>query len=248
MNITAFIIDDERKAVSILKNKLEKIAPEISITGEFQDSENALQALENTPPDLVFLDISMPKMNGFEFLNQMSKPSFELIFVTAYQEYALEAIRHCAIGYLMKPINDQDLQNAVENAKKNLTQKTALAKNMQLVENLNVEKSRHKKVAIPSFKGLDFIEIQNIIRCEGLQGYTVLYLKTGEQLISSYSIGFFYKMFENLNFFLAHKSHLINIEYIQKYDRSGTLELENNHLVPLARNRREIFLKRIVDL
>lgn len=248
MNITAFIIDDERKAISILKNKLERAAPEISITGEFQDSGKALEALEINIPDLVFLDISMPRMNGFEFLKQISSPAFELIFVTAYGDYAIEAIRHCAIGYLIKPLKEDDLRKAIENAKKNIEQKTALAKNLQLVENLSIEMSRHKKIAIPSFKGLDFIEIQNIIRCEGSHGYTVLYLKTGEQLVSSYSIGFFYKMLENLNFFLAHKSHLINIEYIHKYDRNGTLELENNHIVPLARNRREVFLKRIAEL
>lgn len=248
MNITAFIIDDERKAISILKNKLERVAPEILVTGEFQNSEKALEALEKNIPDLIFLDILMPQINGFEFLKQITKPAFELIFVTAYGDYAIEAIRHCAIGYLIKPVKEDELCIAIENAQKNIEQKTALAKNLQLVENLSIEIIRHKKIAVPSFKGLDFIEIQNIIRCEGSQGYTILYLKSGEQLVSSYSIGFYYKMLENLNFFLTHKSHLINIDYIHKYDRNGTLELEDHHTVPLARNRREIFLKRIVNL
>ncbi|MBB4807385.1 two-component system LytT family response regulator [Chryseobacterium defluvii] len=248
MSIKAFIIDDERKAISILKSKLERIAPDILITGEFQHPKDALKSIEALTPDLIFLDITMPEMNGFDFLKQIENPVFEIIFVTAYGDYAIEAIKHCAIGYIVKPIINDDLKLALENAKKNIEQKTALLKNRQLIENLNFNQGKNRKIAIPSSKGLDFIEIQNIIRLEGLQGYTILHLKNNEQLVSSYSIGYFYRMLENLNFFLIHKSHLINLDFLNRYDRSGIVELHGNHSVPVARNKREAFLDLIGKL
>ena len=245
MKTTAFIIDDERKAIEILKNKIERIAPEIDIIGEYQFPKEALESLKTNPPDLIFLDVTMPEMNGLDLLKNVPKPEFEIIFVTAYGDYAIEAIQHCAIGYVLKPIVNDNLKIAIDNAKKNIGQKTALSKNQQLVENIQTQQSGKKKIAIPSAKGLDFVEIQDIIHCEGTQGYTVLHLKTQNQLVSSYSIGYFGKMLENLNFFQIHKSHLINLDYLTKYDRSGYVELISDTNLPVARNRREAFLERI---
>lgn len=245
MKVNAFIIDDERKAISILKNKICRIDSDIQITGEFQYPMEALSAIEKNKPDLIFLDITMPEMNGFELLEKLSNLDFEVIFVTAYGDYAIEAIRRCAIGYVMKPIVNDDLKIALENAKRNIDQKTALQKNRHLVENMKVPESGKKKIAIPSAKGLDFVEIENIIRCEGTNGYTVLHIKNQIQFVSSYSIGYFCKILESLNFYLIHKSHLINLNCLQKYDRSGYVELAEQHNVPVARNRREAFLERI---
>lgn len=245
MSIKAFLVDDERKAIEILKSKIQRIAPEIEITGEFQYPIEAIAAIKANAPQLIFLDITMPEMSGLELLKNIPKPEFEIIFVTAYGDYAIEAIQHCAIGYVLKPIVNDDLKIAIDNAKRNIEQKTALSKNQQLVENLKIPQNGKKKIAIPSAKGLDFVKIQDIIRCEGTQGYTVLHLKNEEQLVSSYSIGYFYKMLEHLDFFLIHKSHLINMNFLTKYDRSGYVELNNNCNIPVARNRREEFLERI---
>ncbi len=248
MSVRAFIIDDERKAISILKNKIIRITPQIEIAGEFQHPKEALEELKKNTPDLIFLDVTMPEMTGLELLKKVEKPSFEIIFVTAYGDFAIEAIKHCAIGYVMKPIINEDLKIAIENALRNIKQKTALQKNQQLVENMNVHQSNKQKIAIPSTKGLDFIRIQDIIRCEGTQGYTILHIKNHEQLVSSYSIGHFYKMLQNMNFFLTHKSHLINLNYLLHYDRSGYVKLSDNHNIPVARNRRDAFLEKITQL
>lgn len=245
MKINAFIIDDERKAISVLRNKLSRIAPEIEISAEFQYPKDALMALEKNAPDLIFLDVTMPEMSGLDLLKSVENPNFEVIFVTAYGDFAIEAIRHCAIGYVMKPIVNDDLKTAIENAKRNIEQKTALQKNQQLIENIQSPVVGNKKIAIPSSKGLDFVPIQDIIHCEGTQGYTVLHIKNKVQLVSSYSIGHFYKMLENSNFFLCHKSHLINLECLLKYDRSGYVQLTDHHDIPVARSRREAFLNRI---
>jgi two-component system LytT family response regulator len=244
-SISAYIIDDERKAISVLKNKIKQIAPDILVSGEFQHPSEALLALKEKQPDLIFLDVTMPEMSGLEMLKKIENPDFEVIFVTAYGDYAIEAIRHCAIGYVMKPIINEDLKTALDNAKRNINQKTALQKNQQLIANMKMPQSGKKKIAIPSAKGLDFIEIQEIIRCEGVNGYTVLHIKNQGQLVSSYSIGHFYKMLNHLNFFLIHKSHLINLDCLVRYDRSGYVELSNNQSIPVARNRKEAFLDRI---
>ena len=128
MTITAIIIDDERKSIVNLKNKIERFFPQINIIAETQSPLEGIKLIENLNPQLVFLDIAMPKINGLELLDKTNNLSFEIIFVTAYDHYAIDAIKHCAIGYLVKPVDNDDLILAISNAIKNIKDKTALQK------------------------------------------------------------------------------------------------------------------------
>ena len=192
MNIRAILVDDEEKALKSLQIKVQKFFPEITIVAAIQNPIEAVKVIEQEKPDLVFLDIEMPQLNGFDVLQKFKKPDFEIIFVTAYSDYAIEAIQHCAIGYVVKPIDNDDLKAAVANAKKNRRLKTALKKNQTLIENLQ-NQSADSKVIIPSQKGLDFVKISNIIRCEGEGGYTKIVIHNAKDILSSYSIGKFVK-------------------------------------------------------
>lgn len=183
--ITAIIIDDERKALLILKDKLERICPQVEIIAETQKPEEAIELLKKLQPQLVFLDIAMPKMSGFDLLKKIENPSFEIIFVTAFDSYAIEAIKHCAIGYLVKPVENSDLAEVVKKATENIEQKNALLKNKTLIENLGVLSFQNKKLIIPSQDGLEFIKINEIVHCEGEQGYTKIHLADGKQILSS---------------------------------------------------------------
>lgn len=240
--ITAILIDDERKALAILRNKLERLCPNIEIIAETQDPNEGLELIQTLKPQLVFLDIAMPNMSGFDILSQIDQPCFEVIFVTAFDEYALEAINHCAIGYLVKPVDNKDLISTTNKAIQNIKDKTALEKNRLLIENLGVHTFQSKKIVIPSQEGLEFIKIKDIVHCEGNNGYTNIHFENRKPILSSNSIGHFNKLLDNQNFYLVHKSHLINLDFIDKYLNEGYVVLINNSKIPVSRNRRQDFL------
>ncbi len=240
--IKAIIIDDEPKAIAILKNKIERYCPEIELVAETQDPKRAKDLIKLHEADLIFLDVAMPEMSGFDLLKTFENPNFEIIFATAFDNYAIEAIKHCAIGYLVKPIDNEDLVEAVKNAKENISEKTALEKNKILIENLGVKTFQDKKIIIPTLEGLEFINISEIVHCEGVDGYTKLYFKNRKPMLSSNSIGHFNKMLVNQEFYLVHKSHLINLNYIDKYLNEGYVIL-GEHNIPVSRNRRSDFLE-----
>lgn len=242
MKITAILIDDERKALSILSHKLKTTCPNIYIIGEAQSAMEGLDLIQQLTPDLVFLDIAMPEMSGFDLLKKIKHPAFEIIFVTAFDAYAMEAIKHCAIGYLVKPVDVEDLVEVVDRAMQNIEQKTALAKNELLLENLLTSASQHKRIAIPSLEGLEFISINSIIYCEGINGYTNINLENQKNILSTKSIGHFNKLLEHQDFYLVHKSYLINLFHLSKYLNEGSVILTNNFRIPVSRNRRSDFL------
>lgn len=241
MKITALLIDDERKAIAILKNKIERLCPNVSIVGETQNPHEGLALIATLKPQLVFLDVAMPEMSGFDLLKEIETPTFEIIFVTAFDNFAIDAIKCCAIGYLVKPVDNQDLIDTVNKATNNIKDKNSLEKNRVLIENLGVKTFQDKKVIIPTQEGLEFIEINEILRCEGTDGYTTIFFKNRKSMLSSSSIGHFSKMFENHDFYLVHKSHLINLIYIDKYLNEGYVVISGEN-IPVSRNRRSDFL------
>lgn len=242
MILTAILVDDEPKALAILKNKIERFCSNIVIIGETQSPKEAIILIEEKLPDLVFLDIAMPEMSGFDVLAAIKKPSFEVIFVTAFDEYAIDAINNCAIGYLLKPVDNQTLIATVINASQNIEEKTALQKNKVLIENLGVQTFQQKKIIIPSQDGLEFVKIEEIIFCEGSEGYTKIHFQNSSTILSSYSIGHFVTLLQNQGFYLIHKSFLINIDCIEKYLNEGYVVLVNNNKLPVSRSKRSDFL------
>lgn len=242
MKIKTIIIDDERKSIETLKFSIKKCCPEIEIIGEFQDPNEAIKQIENLNPQLVFLDLAMPEMSGFDLLSKIDKPIFEVIFATAFNEHAIEAISHCAIGYLMKPIDNEELVESVNRAKESINQKNALAKNLQLIENFESNPLKEKKIIIPTQEGLEFVSLLDLIFCEGVDGYTKLHFSSKRQeMLSSKSIGYFQKILQNQHFFLTHKSYLINMNCIEKYLNEGYILLEKGHKVPVSRSKRNEF-------
>lgn len=242
MSIKAILIDDERKALAILKNKLERFCPNVIVIAETQSPKEAITIIQELKPDLIFLDVAMPEMSGFDVLSQIENPSFEIIFATAFDNYAIEAIKHCAIGYLVKPVDNNDLVETVNKAIQNIEDKNALEKNKQLIENLGIQTFQNKKIVIPSNEGLEFVQIADIIHFQGDNGYTNIHFTNRKPILSSHSIGYFCKLLENQSFYLIHKSHLINLSHIEKYLNEGFVILTGNHKLPISRNRRQDFL------
>lgn len=242
--IKAVIIDDERKATEVLDYKIKDLNLGIEMVAKISDPEEAVEFLSDNDIDLVFLDIEMPVKSGFDVLKDSSNLDFEIIFVTGYQNYAIQAIQFSAIGYLMKPVDDDDLQIAIKQAKEKISEKKSRERNQQLLENL-ISSGTNKKIGIPTMYGLEFLKLDEIIRCEGLQKCTKVVNSEGQNIISSYNIGEFLKLLQPFGFFAVHKSHLINLSKIKKYMKEGTITMDDNSVVPIARRRKQEFLDQL---
>ena len=242
MKIRALLIDDERKALAILKNKLERFCFNVEIIGETQFPKVALQLIQEKKPHLIFLDVAMPEMSGFDMLQEVENPDFEIIFVTAFDNYAVEAIKHCAIGYLVKPIGNEDLIDAVKKAEQNIYEKSALEKNKLLIKNLGVRTFQKKKIVIPCQEGLEFVKISDIICCEGSNGYTNIHFINRKTILSSHSVGYFNILLKEQGFYQIHKSYVVNLSHIEKYLNEGYVVLAKQLQFPVSRNRRQDFL------
>lgn len=244
MKVKAILIDDERKALITLKKKIECYHSDVEIIKTTQEPIEAIQLLNAYKPDIVFLDIAMPQLSGFDVVTRVKNLDFELIFTTAYDKYAIEAINLCAIGYLLKPIDNVSLKNAIDRAKRHIRTKNAQAKNKLLIENLLMLNPLSKKMMVPVQEGFELINIKDIIRCEGVNGYTNIHIQGRSTILSSNSIGYFEKnLTRNSNMCMVHKSHLVNIDFIEKYLKEGSLILINKDKVPVSKNRKSLLLE-----
>ncbi|TYB77309.1 response regulator transcription factor [Bizionia gelidisalsuginis] len=239
--ISAILIDDEITNLKGLKQKLGKLFPEIQVVHTFQKPEDAIKGLQETQPDLVFLDIEMPRISGFDVLAKLEKIEFQVIFVTAYSEYAVEAFKQNAVDYILKPIDDEDLIVAVEKAVKIVQEKKDFNTNSKLVNLLTNTLSNNKKIIVPTAKGLSFIPQEEVLHLEGYEGYTKIHLTNLTTIISSYNLGRFEKLLSNI-FFKCHKSHIVNLEKVRHFENEGYLLLQNDQRVPISRTNKKAFL------
>ncbi len=242
-SISAILIDDEFSALKGLQQKLHKNFPEIEILNTFQQPEKAIEALQQKQPDLVFLDIQMPRMTGFELLTKLKNIDFQIIFVTAYNEYALEALKVSAVDYVLKPVDGDDLIIAVNKALKLIEEKQTNAHQANLVKLLSKTVLNNDKIVIPTTTGLSFITQEEILHLEGYDGYTKFHLSTGETIISSYNLGKFEKKLNPNLFFKCHKSHIIQITRVRNLENEGYILLENKQRVPISKTNKKLFLE-----
>ena len=244
---TAILIDDEKKALDSLAIKVKRFFPEINILATCNNPKEAINLINTNEPDLVFLDIEMPVISGFDVLSKVNIADFETIFVTAYNNYAIEAIKHSAIGYIVKPIDNDELKLAVNNALKNIAKKTAYTKNQNLLDHLGVN-TKKTSLAIPTTKGLSFLKSKDIIRFEGVDGYTKIICCDTKEILSSYNIGKFAKILDNSSFFLPHKSHFINLHFVESILKEGTILLKDGAIIPLSKNKRQELIQKMQQL
>jgi two-component system, LytTR family, response regulator len=242
--ITAIIIDDESKGRLALREKLQSYCPEVEIIAEAGDGKEGLDMINKNQPQLVFLDIQMPNMNGFEMLNEIPEKKFHVIFTTAYDQYAIKAIKYAAFDYLLKPVDIEELKAAVlkiAREKNNQTQKQA----QLLQQNIQHPKRLLHKLAISTLDGLHFYDINDIVHLEANSNYTAIYLGNGTKITASKTLKEFEEFLPEDIFFRTHHSHLINLNYIKRYIKGdgGQIELQNGNYVEVSRRRKDEFLK-----
>jgi len=242
----AIIIDDELKIQKVLEIKLIEYCKDIDIVAMAHDVESAYEVILEYDPQIIFLDINMPGASGFKLLEKFEDIKFEVIFVTGYNEYALDALKVSAVDYVLKPIKTEDLVTAVNKAKQKIENNIIVDKYKVLRHNVNNLGSQDTQIAITSAEAYDIVKISDITRCEGWNKYTRIYLDDGEMLVSSSNIGNFREQLEPYEFYACHKSHIINKKKIKRYLKEGIVILADGSQVPVARRRKEYFQNNIL--
>ena len=246
----AIIIEDEEQGLNNLKNMLAEHCSDVSIIGEADTVKSGKKLLKSFEKDLdvAFLDISLPDGLVFQMLNDLDKINFEIIFVTAYEEYAIRACQYSSIGYILKPIDPDDLKEAVN--------RIAISKGRhnQITERLDVFNQHYfnkpnpfKKISISALDGIYFINIQDIIRCEAEDNYTHIHLSNGDKITASKTIKAYEDMLSSVNFYRVHKSHLINLNYMKKFVKGdgGYLVMDDTKKIEVSRRRRPAFMEQM---
>jgi two-component system LytT family response regulator len=244
--ITATIVDDEPLCCESLATLLERYCPAVKVLDICYSAFAALQSIREHPPQILFLDIEMPQMNGFELLEKLPEINFELIFTTSYDQYAIKAIQFSALDYLLKPIEREELQKAVQKVVQHLHH--PLPQQIEiLLQKLNHPAIALNKVAIPTMEGLQMIFIESVIGCKADSNYTILFLKDKQKITASRTLKEIEEMLEDYSFARVHHSSLVNLNEVEKYVKGegGYLIMSDGSTVDVSRNRKEMLLKKL---
>jgi two-component system LytT family response regulator len=237
----AVIIDDESKARNALKNLIEKHCSNIAVIAEADCVKAGVDIIKEYEPDIAFLDVQMPDGTGFDLLEQIGDIDFKIIFASAYDKFAIQAFRFSAIDYLLKPVEPEMLIEACSR----LTGDSKISEINKKLEVLLNNRNSFEKIALPTLDGINFVKIKDIIRCESDNNYTNIFLNDGKKYIVSKTLKEFDEMLTPFNFFRIHKSHLINLNYLQRYNKGegGYVIMEDGSELEVSRRRKEDFIR-----
>ena len=240
--MTALIVDDEKHCRDVLSLLLNRYCPTVQIIANCASGAEGQTAIERLRPDLVFLDVEMPGMNGFDMLESCRYNGFRVIFITAFNEYAVKAIRHNALDYILKPVDKDELIQAVAKAQQALISQ-APTQVEQLLGYLQNQRAGGR-IALPTLEGLQIIHSEDIYYCESDGGYTRFMLKNGQIILISKTLKEVEDVLETKGFCRVHHSYLINLRYVQRYIRGdgGEVVMANNKALPVSRNKKQEFL------
>ncbi len=245
MMINCIIIDDEAKNIKLLQNMLQMYCPSVNVLATDTEAKNGLLLIDEMQPQLVFLDVEMPHLNGFDMLKKLEPVNFETIFVTAYSHYAVEAFEHHATGYITKPINVEKLVAAVNTAIKRIEEKN-INKNLFSFLEKNTQTAAPDKIPLSTSNGLVFVKLAEILYCESSGNYTNFYLYNDKKIMVSRQLGEYEKLLPEACFTRIHDKYIINLSFIKEYIKGsgGDVVLENGKELPVASRRKEEFLAR----
>jgi len=242
----AIIVDDEHYCCETIATLLED-NDEVEIVTECYNGIDALEAIRKYNPGLVFLDVEMPKMNGFEMLQQLPSVNFEIIFTTSYDRYALKAIRFSAIDYLLKPVDEEELKNAVQKVI-NRSKKPTAEQLEILMQKLHQPATPVSRIALPTMEGFQMIKIDSIISCEADSNYTTLHLKNNKKMVVCRNLKDIEEMLEDHSFTRVHRCYVVNLNEVEKFVKGegGYLIMSDGSSIDVSRNKKELLLKRIL--
>jgi len=240
--IRAIIVDDEEGARESLADILNKYVPEVNVVAKAYSIASAYTKIEKHQPDMVFLDIEMHFGTGFDLLEKLDAIHFDIVFVTAYDQYAIKAIKFSALDYLLKPVDIDDVKAVV---KKHLEKTQSISRENHEVLKGNLDKSNpNKRLAISDNSGMTFVNLEEIVYCESDGNYTVIHIKDKPKLVASKTLGEYEKLLAEDGFFRMHRSYLVNLEHVDRIDRSGNGKavLSTSESLDISRRKKAAFL------
>ncbi len=242
--IQAVLIDDEENSLEALSILLQRYCPDVQVAGTAQTVESAIQLIDTIKPELVFLDIALPDGQGFQVLEDVEYTGFEVIFTTAYDQYALKAFDFSALDYLLKPISTEKLQQAVDRYSKIRKEANFGDRVSVLREGLS---NRNERIILSSMDGFDVYKIADIIRCEANGSYTTFFIKNGQRIVTSKTLNNFERLLTDLSFVRVHSKHLINLEFVKKYvsGRGGYIVFEDGSQIDVSERKKKEFIMRM---
>jgi len=237
----AILVDDERANVEVLQVLLDKYCPEIKVVATSSQVNEAIGLLNLHRPDILFLDIQMGKSTGFDLLNQLYEKSFEVIFVTAYDHYGIQAVKFAALDYLLKPVNPEELINAVAKAAGRIKNKIQNEQLNFLLQQIKAPESLVQKIALPQYNEIRYVAISEIVRCEADNTYTFFFLATGDKILISRALKEYSDLLKPHGFLRTHQSHLINPSFVKSWlkEDGGVLLMNNGDKIPVSRPNRD---------
>ncbi len=249
MSLKAIIVDDERHSRETLKTLLGEFCEDVAIVGSIGSVEEAIVAISTTNPDVVFLDVELQSGTGFDILTQIKPINFEIIFITAFEQYAIKAVKYSSLDYLLKPIDLDELKEAVEKVKKKKKQEIYNKQLEVLIYNLRKQPKLHK-ICLSTSDGLEFIALENIIYCKANGSYTSFFLKNKGSVLVSKHLKEYENLLADLHFMRVHNSFLINLKEVEKYMKSegGYILMSNRDTVSISKSKKEAFLNAMSHL
>ncbi len=243
--LKVIIIDDEAPSRKALQTALTEYCPSVKIMAIAETPQKGIESILTHKPDLVFLDVQMPGMSGFDLLSHFAEIDFEIVFITAHDHYAIKAIKFSALDYLLKPIQLDELMGAVKKAEEKKNNRHTNWQYKSLYENIRSNTNASGSVAIPTGDGLLFIKTQDIIRCEAEGNYVFIYQAGKEKILITKTLGDMETMLDPAAFFRVHNSHLVNLAHIKKYVKGdgGYVIMSDNSIVDVARRKKGEFMQ-----
>ena len=242
--IRTLLIDDELNSCRVLLNLLEQYCPEIKCLGMTHSVKGGIELIEKTKPDLIFLDIAMPDGDGFKVLEEVKFKGFETIFVTAYEEFALKAFDFSAFHYLLKPVAPEELVRVIQQYQ-DQNYKGGTSKQLEILDaSLN---QKFNRIALPTMESIEFVKVDEVVRCEADGGYTIFYLLNGSKHVVSKSLGHYESLLSEALFYRIHHKHLVNLRHVKRYVRGsgGVVEMRDGKELDVSVRKKEGFLEMI---
>jgi two-component system LytT family response regulator len=251
--LRVILIDDEPQSIIANKAIIERISVEVEIVGAYTNPFEGLEALRTVEIDLLLLDIEMPGLTGLELLNKLGKIDFEVIFVTAYQEYAIDAFTLSAMDYILKPVSPLKLTKSLESATNRLREKREINNRLKILKSLLEGKdekkiSQEERITFASQKEIHFIQVKDIIRIEGAKNYTDFHCVNERKIVVSRNLGSYNNSFRRFNFMKIHRSHIINLYHVTKIIREGFVEMTNGDKIRFSPSSKEELIERLESL
>ena len=235
------IVEDKTAAIEMLRWQIKEYCPEITQVVSAMSVDEALPLLHDFKPDILFLDIQMPQQTGFDLLAKVRQWNFEVIFTTAYNEFAIQAIRYSALDYLLKPVDPNALRDALDRYQ----QKTVYTQDGEslyknFVRNITSEKGAPLRLALPGISDIQFVQLNTVIRLQAERNYSRIYFQKDKPFLSSKTLLEYEKTLEGSGFIRVHKSHLVNVAHIKTYDRQGIIHMSDESMVEVSRRKRDV--------